>query len=248
MNEGTADTTPLVAAILCRSVDTVKALVVEGKADVCKRSRDGSPLMYACRRGLVDICKLLIEYGAIRSDGVDNPLSKAIESGVKELVILLIKHGVSVDSRALSVAVKMPDTSLLTWLLNRMDDKERANDPVSNSGLTPLMVALLTGREEAFRVLMDFLSGVIGDKENLHNLRDAKGNDLLCLAIIGGNKELISYLVENHGFHPLLSVNGTGKKAWFLANRQRHVDAVAYLAAVIRASHLNWAPLEITNS
>lgn len=83
------------------SFEKVKKLLELG-ANVNSRSKDGStPLMYAARSGLVDVCKLLIECGADsnaqNSLGV-TPLMKAVLSESVELCKVLLEHGAQLST------------------------------------------------------------------------------------------------------------------------------------------------------
>jgi len=96
-----ADISPLHFAIYIKDEAKAKSLI-EGGADVNKRTRFGTPLHIAAGAGLKDIAELLIEKGAdvnAKPNWDWTPLHSAAEKGYKNIVELLITEGANVNAR-----------------------------------------------------------------------------------------------------------------------------------------------------
>jgi ankyrin repeat protein len=96
-----ADISPLHFAIYIKDEAKAKSLI-EGGADVNKRTRFGTPLHIAASVGLKDIAELLIEKGAdvnAKPNWDWTPLHSAAEEGHKDIVELLIAKGANVNAR-----------------------------------------------------------------------------------------------------------------------------------------------------
>lgn len=69
------------------------------RLDMSPNQKDNAgftPLQEACSRGLIDIARLLLEYGANHSDTAPSgirPLHEAVENGDTEMVRLLLSYG-----------------------------------------------------------------------------------------------------------------------------------------------------------
>jgi len=96
-----ADIPPLHFAIYIKDEAKAKSLI-EGGADVNKRTPFGTPLHQAAGAGLKDVAELLIEKGAdvnAKPNWDWTPLHSAAEEGHKDIVELLIAKGANVNAR-----------------------------------------------------------------------------------------------------------------------------------------------------
>ena len=90
--------TPLMSASILGFVDCVESLLTHGEAlaTIDIQTKDGSALVYACRRGHVEVVKALLKAGAdplLETTGDITPLSAARSMGHCEIVRLLEVSG-----------------------------------------------------------------------------------------------------------------------------------------------------------
>lgn len=119
-----------------------------------------TPLIMAAIKGYLAISKLLLVNGAspdLTTDGIP-PIIWAAGNGQKDLVELLLAHGVSIECRdedwghtPLARAANQGNKAIVQFLLEKGADIESKGD----NGLTPLLWAAWEGHEAVIRVLLD---------------------------------------------------------------------------------------------
>lgn len=161
---------------LLRAVDRgdlhrVKQLVAEGADVNAVRESHRVPLVGAAVKGHVEVAKFLLEHGADVNGGPESyggPLMLACTMGNVEVVKLLLRHGADA-----SVTGKTP------------------------SGLISLLLAIVTGQTDAFKVLLEHVIKL--------DSKHASPDDFLLPAAIFGRTDIARTLLD-HG----ANVNGTG--------------------------------------
>ncbi|XP_046336864.2 ankyrin repeat and KH domain-containing protein mask-like [Haliotis rufescens] len=124
-----------------------------------------------------------------------------VSSGKKNTFDLLLSRNADINltddgnNSLLHVACQSDDTSILEYLLTRLDINR-----LGKHGWTPVMKAAVNGRKDVFDLL-------VKEKANLE-LIDDSSNNLLHLACHGGNASIVKYLL------PQFNINSRGGNGW----------------------------------
>lgn len=128
------------------------------KIEVCGTGT-GIPLRHAALNSHLELCQLLLEYGAnpnTSSDG-DYLISESIKGGNLEVVKILIEHGAEIDvtdsegQNALQKAAVKGDKALVAYLLDHGADVYHAD----GNGFTSTHFAARNGFAEIVQLLID---------------------------------------------------------------------------------------------
>ncbi|XP_048237152.1 serine/threonine-protein phosphatase 6 regulatory ankyrin repeat subunit A-like [Haliotis rufescens] len=195
--------TPLVCAVFPGKKDVLDVLL-KHKTD--KRLRDTNirnALHLACECGHNSIVERLLQLTDVNSPGKlgQTPIMCSVSSGKKNTFDLLLSRKADINltdddnNSILHVACQSDDTSILEYLLTRLD----INRPGKHSW-TPVMKAAVDGRKDVFDLL-------VKEKANLERTDDS-GNNLLHLACHGGNVSNVKYLL------PQFNINSRGGNGW----------------------------------
>jgi len=150
--------TPLIAAAIAHQPETT-ALLIERGADVNMAAADMTPLHFAASAGSLRVAKVLLAHGAAvnaQGPGGLTPLALALESGMRDMVVLLEEHGAEVswgdrECAAMFEAVGREDAGAVEALLaSGVDPSERGLRWV-----TPLHVAVTGQSSEMARLLLE---------------------------------------------------------------------------------------------
>ncbi len=152
---------PLHVAIVEEKADCVKALLL-GRADPNLLDTTGwgePPLHMACRRGKVEMARLLIEHGArvnMKSRACLLPLHEAVRKGNDDVVTLLLGYGAAPNETnclgltALHIACAQGQKNVVCILLHK-GARTTCNDSEDN---TPLHMASLRGYGQIVETLL----------------------------------------------------------------------------------------------
>jgi ankyrin repeat protein len=227
---------PLMGAIQGGCLDGVKLFLDSGAdadcnmIDIYDRSVMLTPLHVAAAWGHVDICRILVEKGAIscRHDAQGNtPLWWACKEGKPQVVeyLLSLKEPIIQLYQALCVAVGKNNSDIVELLLNQSEyPLPQLNEP--------LFVAV--GRNQAR--IVELLLNYHPHPDDPHPLLQL--NKALCAAISMSNARivalLVNHLVVHHQAHPLRiqwKSRGTTAfdKEFTLSKRAEHAEIVDML-------------------
>ena len=176
--------TPLMSAIAGGNEDTVKTLI--------RRWRVGYPnctLLFAVKTGQLNICQLLLDYGAQIDD--DSLLQQAIESNRADMVEFLISAGVKVDpGKHLVEACRRQNLRIVELLLDNGADLNQHHG--KGRGTTALFTAIEQGNIKIVNLLIS-RGADIGEQYD-----SSFGNmNAFVIACGHGHGQLAESLVEN---------------------------------------------------
>jgi len=231
-NKDKRDNSPLIYAIQTlenseENDDIINYLIDHG-ADVNEINRQGdTPLIYAIRKGKIEVIKALIKHGADinrKTNFGSTPLITALFEKNDTIVKYLLNHGVDINERsndnstplhyAIDLLIRNENESMavVDFLLEK-----GANLKIKNkSGDTPLLLAIKTGNIELIERLLregaildpelppqrDFVK-IIDHREidlvKKFNLYGVDTNLALIYAIEKGDLTIIKLLVEHCG-------------------------------------------------
>ena len=181
--------TPLEKAQEEGNLDLIKALL-EGGADVNKRSHFGTPLEKACLEGNIELVKLLISHNANINSGYS--LIYACRNNNLELVKYLVNNGANVNlddlfGTPLTEAIGCNNVEMVKCLIERGADVNLYLD--SYSAKIPLIFAIKKGNMEIIKCLIQ-----AGADVNLIEKTDKKAP--LSYAIKKDSSEVAKLLIE----------------------------------------------------
>ncbi|XP_065583414.1 ankyrin-1-like [Artemia franciscana] len=188
--------TPLAIAIKANNLNLVEILLDRG-AD----PNYGECLHYAVEKGRVNICKLLIDFGA-KLDAMnakkDTPLLIAIRNNNLELVIFLLDRGANPNcGECLHLIVQKGRADLCKLLIKSGAELDAANA----HGKTPLVTAIKANNLNLVEVLLD--RGANPNCGECLHLAVQKGRADLCKLLIKSGAELDA--TNAHGKTPLVT-------------------------------------------
>lgn len=134
-----------------RRTETVRVLLYNGANINSSRSRNGFPLIEACKYGYEGIVELLLQNDA--EINIENPLKYACKKGHENIVKLSIKHGTKINTidtfckTPLYHACKNGHEDIVGLLLN--------SNAKINSPRYPLHIACQNGYEGIVQLLLD---------------------------------------------------------------------------------------------
>jgi len=167
----------------------VAAFLLENGLDIKNELlRFPNTVSFAARNEDPRYLKLLIEHGAdisVKDVYGRPPLYAAVERGRTENVRILLKHGTSIDSKALSMAANKKNPALLKLLLENGADKLIKEPALYNP---VLYTAALNDDLESFKLLLEY-------EADIHAL-NSKGENSFHAVIQSDQIEIAKILVE----------------------------------------------------
>jgi ankyrin repeat protein len=157
VNEKRHTKSPLMFAVLSKSVETVRILL-ESEADANGNHRDlvETPLSVASGMHLPEMVRLLIDAGAnLQPEVTDPPLHRAAESKDLEILKLLISKGADVNAPDFMGETALHNAAMVDFAAGiEVLLKAGANIEAAGGGQTPLLVAADAGAVNAIKVLL----------------------------------------------------------------------------------------------
>ncbi|KAL3439711.1 ankyrin repeat-containing domain protein [Aspergillus insuetus] len=225
--------TPLMWAVMCQKIPTVRYLLDKKKADVHANDKSGqSALTWAARVGNPELISFLLERHAVldHEDRMGStPLTWAAACGKCDAVRELLRHGANESHRdrnghtPLFWAVKGGHLSIIRIF----HDRGQSLDDRDNEGRTPLHWAAGRGHGEAVKYLLSH-----GVDMNSH---DHSRVNALSWAASGGHDRVTESLlkaganpngVDNEGSTPILCA-ARGASALTIRGRGMYTDAAS---------------------
>jgi ankyrin repeat protein len=242
-------TTPLLWAADEGQAEIVAYLLGRpGGSNEVKGDRGCRAVDFACRKGHLEVVKLLVGAGARvipRARDVMGSLASAIIGGHLQLVRYLVEEAGADERRAgldgrtpLILAADKGDADIMAYLL----DRSRVNiDAKAANGDTALEVAYRNGHLEVVKLLVAAGARV--------NPQSSDEHGVLMTARLGGNVQVVRYLVEEAGADEQRV--GPGGKVFLMAAADlNRADIVEYLLGrpgidIERKSAAGWTALNI---
>ena len=212
------------------SVELVKYLISKG-CDVMYKDNDGETILYkACDENKLELVKYLVEKCpellTMRDEDGQSPILVAGKSGSVELVKYLIAKQCDVldqDDNGLSVlhyACKVGNTEVVQYIVENYQDVLTIRN---KELLSPFIVAGFSGSVELIKYLISKECDVL-DKDN-------GGITVLHYASLGGNTEIVQYLVDN--YPELLTMRDKdGQSPFLVAGISGSLELVKYLISM----------------
>ncbi|THX14501.1 ankyrin [Aureobasidium pullulans] len=197
-HRGDKDYSPLLAACVGRHRNIVEYLLSLEGVEVNRRSRFGkAPLIAASRAGDENICRLLLDKGAVinlQANDNDTALTAASECGKLSVVQTLLKHGADTEivgrlggNALLAAAVcREGQWAEIIKLLARAGANLDAQDAVKD---TALHMAAQAGELDMVRFLVM--------KKAKVSIQNIAGKTALDFACAGNQTKIIEYLLKN---------------------------------------------------
>lgn len=193
INKGNKDLNEkLINAVSEGNLEEVKKMIIEGASVNAANDSWGTALDIALRRDFKEIAEFLIKQGSDVTRISKSTFDLVVDRGSKELVELLLAHGVNVNvdlghgRTALMIAASKSNKEMLELLI-----KHGANiNAADESGYTALMVAAKHNKKEITKFLVERGADV--------NAAMDDGRTALMIAASRSNKEMLELLIE-HG-------------------------------------------------
>ncbi|XP_048257852.1 ankyrin repeat domain-containing protein 50-like [Haliotis rufescens] len=207
--------TPVMLAARNGHKEVVEILVKKGADLSLAYNAAGSNVLHlACFNGHVDVVKYLLSQGTVNINSRGwrkrTPVMRAAGNGQKEVVELLVKQGADLSlayntagSNVLHLACFKGHVDVVKYLLSQ-DIVD-----INSRGLkkrTPVMLAAEKGHKEVVELLVN--------KGADASLVDNRGNNILHLACLMGQMEVVKYIVSK----VIVDVNAKNKKRKTAAN------------------------------
>jgi len=213
-----ARATPLHYAAFCGIHDVVKFLIVDRSQDVNARGfgRGETPLKVACRRGHLEVARVLLEHDAdkeARDTGTADwsPLESASSSGHVDVVRLLLDHGADVKAKDKNGCTPLHLVSGQATVARVLLEQGADVNAQEHDKETPLHRASRDGHVEATRVFLEH--GADADARN------DQDETPLFLASRNGHLDLARFLLQynadvhaldKHGHTPFQNASASG--------------------------------------
>ncbi|KAJ5929153.1 hypothetical protein N7454_007001, partial [Penicillium verhagenii] len=225
--------TPLYTASYHGHVQAVEVLLEHGaNFNSCKTGK-WSPLNIAAEKNHKEVMTCLLNKGAdieLANEAGATPLYIATFSGDTQSVRLLLEHGADVNSSEQSYNWTSINYAALNGSLDlvKLLLQKGANITIPNChGWTPIHSASMIGHVD---ILSALLQASVGDLD----IRDRSGRTPFMIAAVGGHFETLRYLSSKGSSPDLKDIFGAN--ALFMAVRNGHEDAAAYLLELTKPS------------
>ena len=190
-------TLPLQDAGLRGFENVVSMLLAHGADPFPLKSHGDSPVEEAALYGRESIVNLLLQAQAkdpaIRAKQLEQAIILASIKGHRDVILALLEAGVSIDSvghlgkTPLLFAIEKEQIPTTRLLVRRGARQDVADD----DGRLPLFLAAELGLDAVVGVLVGF-----DDEGEKLNVRNARGETPLCLAVANGHKKVCEALIE----------------------------------------------------
>ena len=196
------------ASVIAALERGVKSLQI----DIRDMTYEQTPLMYACRRGHVEVVRQLLDRGAainLVSTLGRTAMFEAVMQNRGEVVKLLLDkaelninaaHTKECDQTALMLAARLGQSSMVGDLLTRLDIEPNLQD---SNGCTALYLAVYV---ESYRTVETLLANAKVDVDVVDNI----GRSALFVAAMRNNCDIVKLLRENHADPSLKDKQGGG--------------------------------------
>ena len=179
---------PITTAICNHHTHIINYLITQKHVDISKSHYLGfTPILSACREGLLDTVKLLIQNGADPNEKYERytPLKLAVTNKHISIVKYLVEEQhVNIENNLLS-ACETGDLPIIQYFI----EKQHADIHVSEKGETLLHAACIRGNVDVIKYLMNLYPFDVEAK-------DEKGKTPLIYAVKSLNFPSVKYLVE----------------------------------------------------
>jgi ankyrin repeat protein len=188
--------TPLHYAAVCGVDGVAKFLIVERSQDVNARGfRDETPLGVACRRGKLEVVRVLLKYGANMEsrDGQDySPFERASVERHVETALFLLENGADFKAQDKNKITPLHCASAYGQLevVRVLLEKGADVDAKGRDDTTPLQYASFNGHVEVAGVLLERGADV--------NARDSHDRTPLYMASEGGHLGIVRLLLQRN--------------------------------------------------
>lgn len=181
------------------NIDSVKVIMERDKVNLSKYDRDNqhyTPILYAATwSGNKELVQYLIDKGAdpkAKTSSNETALHRAAWNGNQDIVKLLVSNGADVNIiynangglSPLCCAAESGNIDVVKYLISKGADVNYTNE---SSGASPLRSAAYTAHYDIFVLLADM-------QPVSYNWQDA-----LFYGLIGGNLNIVKYVVEKKG-------------------------------------------------
>lgn len=217
---------------------------LKGSYNIDEMAYEMTPLMHACKRGRIDMVKMLLEKGAsphIYSLWDNTPFREAVKHNHQEIIKLMLQFtyqsmGKSTWSEsdferslgfALIQAAEDGRKDLVALLLKNGADVNAAGWSMSGMPTTTyaLIVASAGGHEDIVRLLLE-------NGANIHCLSSSSGNTALICAVANGHINIVKLLL-NYGASTCIK-NVWGQTALQIAQQHNNKEIIQLIEQYIK--------------
>ncbi|XP_067660904.1 ankyrin repeat domain-containing protein 50-like [Haliotis asinina] len=219
--------TPVMVAAKYGHKEVVKLLVNHG-ANLLQSDKRGDNILHlVCFAGHSDIVKYILSLNSVNINSRGwkgrTPVMVAAERGHKEVVELLVNHGVNLSlckrsgSNILHLACCVGHFDVVKYVLslNSVDINSRGW-----KGRTPVMVGAKHGHKEVVKLLVNHGANVL--------LSDKRGDNILHLVCFAGHSDVVKYILSLNSVD-IDSRGWKGRTPVMIAAEQGHKEVVELL-------------------